>query len=365
MKRSIKIFISVCMFIIAIQCGKPGASDTKPEGEKNTQNQEAKGTENKKDTASESVPVQVITPTIGDISSFLLFSSNIDSEEVVDIYPMTSGLIEKINFDEGQHVKKGDILAVLDDREATINEKKANIHFKNLTVEFERQKELFQREMLSGEDFGRFKYNLDTSKLNWVQAQLLLSYTRITTPIAGVVSKRYIKTGNRINTTQMAFSVVQDKEKIAVVNIPEQEKNALFLKQDAVIYSGTTTVRGYVKRISPAIDPASGTFKVTVDVNDKENSFAVGQFVNVKIIKKVHQNVILLAKDALIYDGGKVFIFIITKANEAEKKEIKLGFEDGNIVEVIEGLTKNEQVVSAGKSSLKHKTLVRIISPVV
>jgi len=352
--------------MITVHCSKPGSKGEQAgksgKTENDKQKQDEKTEKGKKDT--DSVPVQVIKPTIGDISSFILFSSNIDSEKVVDIFPLTSGIIEEIKFDEGQHVEKGDVLAVLDDREAALNEKKAGINYKKLKAEFERQEEIFHRKMLSKEDFERLKYNLDTAKVEWEQAKLFLSYTRITSPISGVVTKRYVKTGNKINTSQMAFSVVQDKEKIAVVNIPEQERKAVYLKQKAIIFSGNQETRGFVKRISPAIDPESGTFKVTIDVNDEEGKFAVGQFVNVKIIKKVHKDVILLTKDALMFEGGKVFIFTVNEKDEALKKQVKLGFEDGTRVEVLEGLAENERVVTAGKNSLKNKTLVRVIEPV-
>ncbi|MCK4835114.1 MAG: efflux RND transporter periplasmic adaptor subunit, partial [Candidatus Aminicenantes bacterium] len=167
-----------------------------------------------------------------------------------------------------------------------------------------------------------------------------------------------------INITQLAFSVVNTREKIAVVNIPEQEKSFVFINQKSVISSGSNQVSGVVKRISPAIDPESGTFKVTVTVNDSKNIFSVGQFINVKIIKKVHENVVLLTKDALLYEGGKVYVFVIDKENKALKKTVKLGFEEGNTVEVAEGLTENDRVVTAGKSSLKNDTMVKVVEPI-
>jgi RND family efflux transporter MFP subunit len=366
MKKSLKrlfiFLVAAAVLSAAIQCGRPSSEQGKAEEKK--VNAEGKDGE-KQETETDSVPVQVVNPTVGDISSFLLFSSNIDSEKVVDVYPMTIGIIEKINVDEGQHVKKGAVLAVLDDREASINERKAEMNYKKLKAEFERQKEIFEREMLSKEDFERLRYNKENAKLEWEHMKLLFSYTRITSPIDGVITKRYIKEGNKINTSQMAFSVVQDKEKIAVVNIPEMEKDAVFIKQNAVIFSGDTRVPGFVKRISPAIDPDSGTFKVTVAVNDRKGNFAVGQFVNVQIIKKVHQNVVLLTKDAIVYEGGKVFVFVVNNQDEALKKKVELGFEEGNRVEVTEGLTETERVVTAGKSSLKNKTLVKVIEPVI
>ncbi len=373
MKRFFILLVTIGLLMFSLQCGKPGSKDdtkaekrqTADKKDKNPTQKSGKKGKNKDDKKTEAVPVQVVKPKIGDISSFLLFSSNVDSEKVVNVYPLTYGIITKIQKDEGQQVKKGGILAILDDREATLAERKADINYKNLKAEYERKKEIFERNMISKETFERLKFNMDTAKLEWEQAKLLLSYTRITSPIDGIVTRRYVKAGNKINTSQLVFTVVQDKEKIAVVNIPEQELHALFLNQKVEIYSGKMKSMGLVKRISPAIDPDSGTFKVTVDVNDKEGIFAVGQFVNVKIIKKVHANAVLLTKDAIVYEGGRMFVFVVNNENLAIKKPVQLGFEEGNRVEVTKGVEKDERVVTAGKSSLKHKTLVKVVDPIV
>lgn len=372
MKNLLAIVLVMCIIFGFTGCSgnAPSAdkgADKKGQAEKAEQvaNEDKKDKDEKKDD-TDAVPVQVVNPMYGDISSFMLFSGNIDSEKMVDIYPMTSGIIEKINYDEGDAVKKGDVLAVLDDREARINEEKARIELQKLKMEFTRQEEIYKRQLISKEAYDRLKFSLDQARLEWEQSKLFLSYTRIVTPITGVVTIRHIKLGNKISTSQLAFTVVQDKEKIVVVNIPEQEMGQVYLKQDALVINGGVEVKADVKRMSPAIDPESGTFKVTLDVMDKENKMAVGQFVNVKIIKKVHKNVLLLTKEALLYEGGKVFVFVLDQDNKALKKEVKIGFDDGSLVEVTEGLqNESDRVVTAGKSSLKNKTLVKIIEPVV
>lgn len=322
-----------------------------------------KGEDDKEDT--DTIPVSVKSPERGDINSFLLFSSNIDTDKMVDIYPMTSGIIENIKRDEGDRVYKGTVLAILDDRAASINERKAKITFEQQKAEFERQKEIFEKELISKEEYEKLKFSMEQSRLDWEQNKLLLSYTRITSPIPGLVSKRYIKTGNRINTNELAFSVVYTKEKIAVVNIPESEKDQIFINQRVIISSGKKVLNGYIKRISPAIDPESGTFKTTIEVGDAKNIMVIGQFVNVKIIKKVHKNVILVTKDVLMFEGDRVFVFLINAENIAFRKEVMIGFDDGSKVEITNGIEIEDKLVSAGKSSLKNDSKVKIIKPII
>lgn len=359
MKRFIFALITTSLLFIAVNCGKPGPTEEKKKPETKTTKTEDR------EKKTDAVPVQVVNPQHGDISSFLLFSSNVDTEKIVDIYPMTMGIIEEIRRDEGDKVQKGDILAILDDREAVINEKRAQINYEQLKAELERQKAIFEKQMISKDEHEKLKFRVQTAKLDWEHNKLLLSYTRITSPISGVVSKRFIKVGNKISTTQLAFSVVEPKEKIAVVNIPGQEREHIYLKQKCVIMGGPNDVDGKVKRISPSIDPESGTFKVTVDISDRGNLLAIGQFVNVKVIKKVHANVVLLTKDALVYDGGKIFVYLVNEENKAFKKLVNTGFEEKNMVEVTDGLTGDEKVVTAGKNSIKNDTLVKVIEPVI
>jgi RND family efflux transporter MFP subunit len=310
---------------------------------------------------TDAIPVAVVMPKKGDISSFLLFSSNVDSEQTVDVFPMTSAIVTHIYFDEGDRVNRDSVLAQLDDREASINEEKSKNTFLQLENEFLRQTKLYETKMISKEEYERLKFNLEQARLDWQQKKLFLSYTKITSPIQGILTKRNIKTGNRVNLSEIAFSLVNNQEKIVVVNIPEQEKNSVFLKQKAFISADGKDITGFVKRISPAIDFTSGTFKVTVAVLDSSNHFMIGQFVNVKIINKTRHDVILLHKNALIYDGGNVYVFTVDSADLAFRKKVELGFDNGVEAEIMNGIDLQAKVVTAGKSSLKNQAKVKIV----
>ncbi len=341
---------AVLFFIIfALACSAP-------------QNQNFKQQKQNQGKIEELIPVEVAFPRITDISSFLLFSSNIDSEGVAEIYPQTSGIIMEIYFDEGDRVQKGAVLARIDDREAALTEAKSRLNYEQLQKEFERQKELFDQNLISEDTFEKIKFNLERARLDWETARLNLSFTRIISPINGFVSKRYIKAGNKIQISQPAFKVVQASEKIATVNIPESERSSIYLKQPAFVISGEIEIPASVLRISPAIDAESGTFKTTLAINDSQNRLAIGQFVNVKIIKKTHHNALTVSKDALIFEEGNVYVFVVGKDNKAHRVKVETGFEEGKLVEIVKGLSRDDSVVTAGKNSLKDGSKVKIIS---
>lgn len=357
-----KIVVLLIVLMMGVACGQGGAGEKPaPAGASAAPGNAAKGTLGQKG-GMEALPVSVIDVQRGDIDSVMIFSSNVDSEQQVKIYPMSSGILEEILKDEGDRVNKGDVLARLDDREAKLNEEKSRLNYEQLDAELKRQKELFEKNMISEDAFEKLKFSTEQARLDWQTKKLLLSYTRITSPIDGIVGRREIKIGNKINVSDMAFTVIDTNEKIAVVHVPEQNRKEIFIGQTAVLSAADVEVGAKVKRFSPAVDPESGTVKVTVAAADKENKLAIGQFINVRLIRSVHRGALLLQKEALVYEGGKVFVFRVGDDDTVAKVEIKTDFENSLQVEVVDGLTDGDRVVTAGKSSIKHGDKVRVIN---
>lgn len=361
--RGMKVLIVTMLALLTVVgCKKSEpASPASPAGETGAKKNGPMGAQAAKG-GMEMLPVSAITTERGDIDSSMVFSSNVDSEKQVKIYPMSGGILEEIVRDEGDRVRKGDVLARLDDREAQLDEEKSRLNYEQLAAELKRQKELFEKNMISEDAFEKLRFSTETARLDWQTRKLLLSYTRITTPIDGLVGRREIKIGNKVNTSDLAFTVIDTQEKIAVVHVPEQDRKDIQIGQKAFLSASGVDVPAKVKRFSPAVDPDSGTVKVTVAADDSGNKLAIGQFVNVRLIRSVHQNALLVNKEALVYEGGKVFVFRLDEADTVTKLEIKTDFESGAKVEVVDGLRDGDRVVTAGKSSVKNGDKVRVIT---
>jgi membrane fusion protein (multidrug efflux system) len=122
------------------------------------------------------------------------------------------------------------------------------------------------------------------------------------------------------------------------------------------------TFTGWVKRISPVIDPKSGTFKVTVGVRgDKPTDLPPGLFVGVRIITDTRQNAVLIPKRAVVYEGGERYVFTVEK-DRAVKKKLNAGFEDPNNVEALSGFEVGTPVIVLGQSGLKDGAMVRSVN---
>ena len=159
------------------------------------------------------------------------------------------------------------------------------------------------------------------------------------------------------------FTLANMDEKIVKIFVPQTEYSSCYKNQPALITTEVIPderIKGYVKRISPIVDPQSGTFKVTIGIRDPQNRLRPGMFVSTQLIVDVHEDAPLIPKAALIYENERTYFFVV-EDNVSKKLELKKGFEDAEKVEVLNELPVGTKIVVLGQSGLKDGTEVNII----
>jgi membrane fusion protein (multidrug efflux system) len=318
--------------------------------------------ENEKDL--ELIPVEVTEVKKGIISNYILLSTNLETEIQTDVFPRIQGIVKKINHDEGDYIKSDQTLMELEADEYVLSEQRARLNYKKQEADFNRMKEMFTEDLLSKEEFEQARYATEGLKVDWKQAELNLSYTKIKSPISGVIGERLRKPGDRIQPTDKLFSVINTNEMIAVVYVPEKEISRVRKGQKAFITSDNLQNKrftGWLKRVSPVIDPASGTFKVTIGVKNVDNALRAGMFVNAFIVTDVHQDAVLIPKTALVYENEAMNVFVV-KDSIAHKITLEVGFEDHEKIESLNNINEGDKVIVVGQAGLKDQTKVKIVS---
>ncbi|MCH8927834.1 MAG: efflux RND transporter periplasmic adaptor subunit [Candidatus Marinimicrobia bacterium] len=366
-KLSGTIFLLISlMFFIA--CGnqkaegeeKSDAESTKVDSSELASDDESK---KKKESDLDSVPVETIAVWRGEMSSYILLSSTIETEQYVNVYPYLTGIVAKLLAEEGDELKKGDPLLELDAEEYRLAEAKAGTQLKSLRNEFRRLQAQFDKELLSKEVFDKAKFNLEQARISWQEAKLNLDRTTVRAPIDGVVSLRNVRQGDRVMASVHLFSMVNLDNIIATVHVPEKELSVIqkgqltYLTSD---YLEDKRFEGYVKRISPVVNPATGTFKVTIGLDLDHEGLRPGMFVNAFIVTMTNKNALILNKDAIVYDGNKRFVFVV-RDSLAYKLPVEVGFEDASRVEIIEGISDTANVIIVGQNGLRDKTKVKVV----
>lgn len=310
------------------------------------------------------IPVEVTSIIRGSISDFILLSSNLETEVMADVFARVQGIVEKIHHEEGEYVKKGQTLLTLEAREYVLAEQRTNVEYQQQLSNYKRLEAMYAKKLLSEDEFERARFAKESARIVWEEAKLNLDYTHIKSPISGHIGVRLAKIGERIQPTDQLFSVINNSQVIAVVYVPEKSLNKLKIGQQALINSdnlGNEVFEGWIKRISPVVDPASGTFKVTVGVKNREDRLRPGMFVNVEIIIETRHDVVLIPKTAIVYENEYMNVYVV-KDSVANKIRLQPGFEDNEKVESLADVNEGDQVIVVGQSGMKDKTRVKVVS---
>lgn len=345
-----------------------------------------------------SVPVEAVAVARRSISASYSGTATLEPESEAEVAAKISGALLKLLVEEGDLVKQGQVLAKLDDENPRLNLAKAKATLQKLENDYQRSSEMFQRKLLSVEQNDKIRYDLETQRASYDLAQLELSYTNIVAPISGVIARRMVKVGNYIQLNQALFKIENFEPLLAVLSVPERELNTL--RTDQVVRMRVdsipdTAFEGRIQRISPVVDSATGTFRVTCEFHDKTKQLKSGMFGRLEITFAKHDDVLTIPRTALIEEDGETAVFVVVagsemataekkpaekpeggKKSDSEKKEppvpewaakrqlIKVGYGDNNYVEVLDGLEEGERVITLGRSAVRDGTAIQVLEGV-
>jgi membrane fusion protein (multidrug efflux system) len=367
-------FLLILLLIAGAGCGRKGDNGDKPA--KTDSVSEAKegepSSDGKKDGKKgvggeeepEAVPVEVAEAHVGDISSYLLFNSTLETEGAVEIYPEISGFVRELLVEEGDRVEEGDVLLRLNDEELRVEAREAEVNVSLLESTFNRTQDLAERGMINDQDFESTQFELAQARLRLERAQLRLAHTLVRAPVAGVITERAVQIGGRVGPNTMLFGMMRLDEMIARVYVPGRYLTAVKKDQVATLISDfmpDISFEGWIKRISPVVDPKSGTFKVTVGVTAPADQAPPGLFVSVRIVTDTRQNTVLLPKEAIVYEGGERYIFTV-EDGKASKHRLDAGYENATVIEALSGVEPGTPVIVLGQNGLKDGTAIRIVN---
>ncbi len=309
------------------------------------------------------IPVEVSNVSRGDISAYYSNTATLEAEQEATVVSKVRGIIEELYVEEGDMVQAGQVIAEIEDDQYQIEVDRAKATLDRLYNDFQRNKELFERDLIAAETFQNSQFEYESQKATYDLAKLNLEYTSVRSPISGVISERFVKEGNMIGTDQQMYRVTDFTPLQAILHIPEHEMAKIRKDQRAELRVDALpnqTFVGHVERISPVVDSQTGTFKVTVYVDETKDMLRPGMFGRVKIVYDTRQNTRMIPKAAVISEDLAQSVYVV-KDSLAFKKEIQTGYTNGTNIEVIDGLEDGEMVVTIGQGSLQDSSKVSVI----
>jgi membrane fusion protein (multidrug efflux system) len=340
--------------ILLIACGDDQASGN---------NSSDRPKSNKEDTQiSASIPVQAAVVKRGEISLYLMQTTTIEAKRQVDILAKVSGQVMKLLAEEGIKVKRGDLLAKLDEAELQIEFMKTKVSMETDESMLERARNMLEKNLIAEENYETTRLQYESSKAAHEAARIQMEYTYIRSPFNGVITIRNIELGQRVNANQSLFVIADFDPLRAKIYVPEKDIGRIYEGQEAKISIEAEPgieFTGVVQMVSPVVDPASGTSKVTIDIEDDKGKLKPGMFASVFITTETHKNALIIPKKALILESDLDQVYIYRDGN-AHKVNLKIGINSGDNLEVLSGLQEGDQVVTAGQDGLREGLPIRI-----
>jgi RND family efflux transporter MFP subunit len=343
------LLLSLCVLLIITSCGS----------------EESSNAQNVADTDTlVTIPVEAGKAEVGSVSAYYTTTATLEAEDEADVVAKTNGIIREIFVEEGTYVSVGTPLLQLDDTQYKLEVERAEANLNRLGSDFNRNKAMFEQNMVSAEVFDRAKYEYESQKATLELAKLNLEYTTVKAPISGVVSERMVRTGNMVVPNQAVFTVTTMNPLKAMLHLPEHEMQKIKAGQPVLMEIDAVpgvTFQGTVERVSPVVDRATGTFRVVALVRDQQNRLKPGMFARVRVVYDTREQTLVIPKLAVINDGGRNSVFVVNDSI-VQKKSVTLGYANGTKVEVINGLIDGDVVITVGHNSLRDSTRVEIIN---
>lgn len=310
------------------------------------------------------IPVEVSKPARGDIYAVYTGTAPIEAFAEANVIGKVGGEVREIYVEEGDTVVKGQILARLDGDRLRLEVSQSEAQLRKLQRDYERNVDLSEKGLISVGDFEKIKFEMEALEASYNLSKLELDYTQIRAPIDGVVSERLIKLGNTIRENDPVFRITSFDPLVAYLHIPEREYRNIVTGQavsiDVDALQGPAVVAS-VTRVSPIVDPETGTFKITIEMYDEQRRIKPGMFGRISVVYDQHANVLQVPRSAIVEDVGQSSVFVV-EDDIAVRKPVETGYSDEGMIEITSGLTDDADVVIVGQIGLKPDAKVTVIN---
>jgi len=316
-----------------------------------------------KSEPSKSVPVEAAAVTKGPLTEQVTAVGSLRSDESVVITSEIAGRIDAIHFKEGTSVPKGAPLINLDDSvyQAELHEAEA----KQRLAEQKNQRvtELFSRKIASGSSRDEAESDLAVANAATELAKARLEKTRIVAPFAGIVGLRQVSVGDYI-TPGEALVGLDAIEQIKVdFKVPEKYLPAVHTGQPIEIkvdaFPGET-FNGEVYAIDPRVDIEGRSVFIRARVPNKGEKLRPGQFARVILIREVKPDALTVPEAAIVPKGEDQFVFKIVDG-KAHLSKVSIGTRRAGRVELVDGVSAGELVVTAGQLKIRDGAAVTVV----
>jgi RND family efflux transporter MFP subunit len=346
------------------------------------------------------MPVEFAVVKRGPVAEEIQMVGNLIGAATVEVVPKVNGRLESITVKLGDSVRRGQILATVEDQEiqeqvrqaqasfqvgqATIRQREADL--KLAKTNLDRSRSLFERQLLPQQTYDdtEARYQAAVAQLDLARAQfeqakarldelrITLSNTRIASPVDGFVGKRYVDTGAFVGPNSPVASVVDIRTVRMVANLVERDVKRVPVGTRAAVevdaFPGET-FSGRVSRVAPVFDPATRTAEMEIEIPNAAFRLKPGMYARVELTVDTKSDALTVPRAAVLDVEGRTGVFVAAPAPAgtsgsgaqppganaitAKFVPVQTGIRDGDAIEIRTGLDEGARVITTGAGALK------------
>ncbi len=328
--------------------------------------------------------VTLVNATAQDVPKYLDEIGRNAAFESVTVTPQLAGRIVERHFSDGENLRKGQLLFVIDPRPykaqldsatASLAQTKAALDLAK--IQFARDEEIIGTRAISKQDYDTKKNTVDVDQAQVEAAEaaletakLNLEYCYIHSPINGRAGARLVDVGNIVQANSTALLSIQRIDPIYATftvtesDLPEVERQMSrgLLRAAVRLPSDTEDAAksGRIEFLDNTVQNGSGTVNLRATLDNPDHHFWPGQFVDVRLVLNTAKQAVLIPNEAAQISQKGPFVYVVKPDDTAELRPVKLGQRQGKDVVVTEGLAPNERIVLAGQMLVRPGAKVRV-----
>jgi multidrug efflux system membrane fusion protein len=328
--------------------------------------------------AGQAMPVSVATAKTQDMPVYLTGLGSVTAFNTVSVRTRVDGQLVNVSFKEGQHVNKGDLLAVIDPRpyQVALEQAQAQLFkdqasLKDAQLNYQRFKGLLQDSGAMSQQqvdtqqatVDQFEGTVRTDQANIDNAKLNLAYCHITAPVEGRIGLRLVDAGNMVHAADTtAMLVITQLQPISVLftlpedSLPSVQKQMGQRSLSVDAYSRddqTKLASGTLLTIDNQIDQTTGTGKLKAVFQNKGDQLWPNQFVNIRLLLETRKNSTIIPAAAVQHGPQGNFVYVVKPDKTVDVREVQIALTQNNISAISSGVAPGDVVVTDGQDKLQ------------
>lgn len=329
-----------------------------------------------KKTEERSVNVRVQSVEEKALRPFVETIGTLNPNEEVIVSAEVDGILKDVRVDEGTVVSKGMLLSVIDDTDYSLEVKRAEAAlrqaqatFENTKLEFGRKQSLYKEQLVTQQQFDDVSTRLSLAEADVERAKAALSLakqklikTRIYSPLSGYIKEKKVSAGDYVRNGTNLFVIIQNNPLKLNFTVTEKDAGKLRRGQDLTFRVDAFPGRefkGKVSIIYPSLEERTRTLLIEAQVPNPAGILKPGLFAHVVLYTGAERNTVLVPIISLLYEGETIKVFVV-EGDRVKERVVKAGQKYGEMMEIIEGVKKEELVVVAGQQNLSEGVKVNV-----